>query len=175
MTTPTVLVLHQLGSHGPAYYLRYPEKYRRFMPDCRTADFSKCSREEILNAYDNTIAYTDHVIASIIDKLREQQDSLDSALIYMSDHGESIGEFGLYLHGAPYFIAPSQQTHVPFVLWLGQDTKAGINAACLSREASAPQSHDKLFHIVLGLMHVQTQLYSSALDPLYPCRTDNLS
>lgn len=168
----TVLVLHQLGSHGPAYYLRYPEAYRRFTPDCRSAEFSKCSREEILNAYDNTIAYTDHVISSIIDKLRDRQGALDSALIYMSDHGESTGEFGLYLHGAPYFIAPTQQTHVPYVLWLGKEAKADINETCLSKIAVEEQSHDTLFHTVLGLMQVRTQLYSAPLDTLSSCRQD---
>lgn len=166
----TVLVLHQLGSHGPAYYLRYPDAYRRFTPDCRSAEFSKCSREEILNAYNNSIAYTDHVLSALIDKLRAREDSFDSSLIYMSDHGESIGEFGLYLHGAPYFMAPSQQTHVPYVLWLGKDAKTGINQPCLSKTATEEQSHDKLFHTVLGLMQVQTKLYSAPLDTLSACR-----
>ncbi len=169
----TVLVLHQLGSHGPAYYLRYPDEYRRFTPDCQSAEFSKCSREEILNAYDNSIAYTDHIISSVIDRLRDKQDKLDTSLIYMSDHGESVGEFGLYLHGAPYFVAPSQQTHVPYVLWLGKDAKATIRQDCLAKEATEPQSHDKLFHTVLGLMQVKTQVYSPALDTLSSCRMNS--
>ncbi len=172
VTQDTVLVLHQLGSHGPAYYLRYPDEYRRFTPDCQSAEFSKCSREEILNAYDNSIAYTDHIISSVIDRLRDKQDKLDTSLIYMSDHGESVGEFGLYLHGAPYFVAPSQQTHVPYVLWLGKDAKATIRQDCLAKEATEPQSHDKLFHTVLGLMQVKTQVYSPALDTLSSCRVN---
>lgn len=173
VTQDTVLVLHQLGSHGPAYYLRYPDEYRRFTPDCQSAEFSKCSREEILNAYDNSIAYTDHIISSVIDRLRDKQDKLDTSLIYMSDHGESVGEFGLYLHGAPYFVAPSQQTHVPYVLWLGKDAKATIRQDCLEKEATEPQSHDKLFHTVLGLMQVKTQVYSPALDTLSSCRMNS--
>ncbi len=170
ITQDTVLVMHQLGSHGPAYYLRYPDEYRRFTPDCQSAEFSKCSREEILNAYDNSIAYTDHIISSVIDRLRDKQDKLDTSLIYMSDHGESVGEFGLYLHGAPYFVAPSQQTHVPYVLWLGKDAKATIRQDCLAKEATEPQSHDKLFHTVLGLMQVKTKVYTSGLDTLSSCR-----
>ncbi len=170
VTQDTVLVLHQLGSHGPAYYLRYPDEYRRFTPDCQSAEFSKCSREEILNAYDNSIAYTDHIISSVIDRLRDKQDKLDTSLIYMSDHGESVGEFGLYLHGAPYFVAPSQQTHVPYVLWLGKDAKSTIRQDCLTKEATEPQSHDKLFHTVLGLMQVKTKVYTSGLDTLSSCR-----
>ncbi|MBX8802589.1 phosphoethanolamine--lipid A transferase [Ochrobactrum sp. MR28] len=166
----TVLVLHQLGSHGPAYYLRYPEEYRRFTPDCQSAEFSKCSRDEILNAYNNSIAYTDHIVSSVINKLKDKQDTLDTSLIYMSDHGESVGEFGLYLHGAPYFVAPSQQTQIPYVLWLGKDAKTTINQDCLAKEAPQPQSHDKLFHTVLGLMQVKTQVYLPDLDTLASCR-----
>lgn len=103
--TDTVLVLHQLGSHGPTYYLRYPDAYRRFTPDCRSAEFSDCTREEVVNAYDNTIAYTDHILAGVIDRLQKVEGSLDVSMLYMSDHGESLGELGLYLHGAPYMLS----------------------------------------------------------------------
>src|SRR5690606_3318818 len=108
--------------------------------------------------------YTDHIVSSVINKLKDKQDTLDTSLIYMSDHGESVGEFGLYLHGAPYFVAPSQQTQIPYVLWLGKDAKTTINQDCLAKEAPQPQSHDKLFHTVLGLMQVKTQVYLPDLD-----------
>lgn len=173
--TDTVLVLHQIGSHGPAYYLRYPEEFRRFTPECRSAEFSECTREEIVNAYDNTIAYTDHILAGVIDRLQKVEDRLDVSMLYMSDHGESLGELGLYLHGAPYMIAPSQQTHVPFVLWLGKDAKAAYSAACLDRETTQPQSHDNLFHTVLGMMRVTTTVRDPALDLLSPCRLGAVS
>lgn len=166
----SVLVIHQLGSHGPAYYLRYPEEFRRFTPDCRTSEFAKCSRQEIINAYDNSILYTDHIISTVIDKLKARETKLSPSMIYMSDHGESTGEYGLYLHGAPYFMAPTQQTHVPFVLWLGQTSKSEIDAKCLAVEAMKPQSHDNLFHTVLGMMHVETTVRDKALDTLAPCR-----
>lgn len=168
--TDTVLVLHQIGSHGPAYSQRYPEEFRRFKPDCRSTEFSDCSREEIVNAYDNTIAYTDHILAGVIDRLAGQQDRLDVSMLYMSDHGESLGEFGLYLHGAPYMIAPPQQTHVPFVLWLGKDAKAAYSADCLAGETRKPQSHDNLFHSVLGMMRVETKVRDPALDLVSACR-----
>ncbi|MCM2474224.1 phosphoethanolamine transferase [Rhizobium sp. CG5] len=167
----TVLVLHQIGSHGPAYYQRYPESFRKFTPDCRTAEFADCTQPEIVNAYDNTILYTDHVLATIIDKLAARQDRLSPAMIYMSDHGESLGEFGLYLHGAPYMIAPSQQTHVPFVLWQGRQEKKQMDQACLKAEAVKPTSHDNLFHTVLGMMHVETSVRDQALDLVAACRT----
>jgi len=166
----TVLVLHQIGSHGPAYYQRYPEAFRRFQPECRSAEFSDCTKEEIVNAYDNTIAYTDHILASVIDRLQKQEDRLDVSMLYMSDHGESLGELGLYLHGAPYMIAPSQQTHVPFVLWLGKGEKAAYSAACLEGKTQEPQSHDNLFHTVLGMMRVETKVRDPSLDIVSGCR-----
>ncbi len=171
----SVLVIHQLGSHGPAYYLRYPEKFRRFTPDCRTAELGNCSREEIVNAYDNSILYTDYIVSSVIDMLKAREEKVAGSMIYMSDHGESLGENGLYLHGAPYFIAPSQQTHIPFVLWTGKEMRAGIDQACLKATAGAPRSHDNLFHTVLGLMNVATTVYDPALDALAACRTNAAS
>jgi len=171
----TVLVLHQIGSHGPAYYQRYPEAFRRFQPECRSADFSDCTKEEIVNAYDNTIAYTDHILASVIDRLQKQEDRLDVSMLYMSDHGESLGELGLYLHGAPYMIAPSYQTHIPFVLWLGKDEKAAYSADCLAAETKKAQSHDNLFHTVLGMMRVDTKVRDPALDLMSACRLGAVS
>ncbi len=166
----SVLVIHQQGSHGPAYYLRYPEKFRRFTPDCRTADLGSCSRQEVVNAYDNSLLYTDYILSSVIDMLKAREDKVAGSMIYMSDHGESLGERGLYLHGAPYFIAPSQQTQIPFVLWTGKETKAGIDQACLQATLNEPRSHDNLFHTVLGLMNVSTKIYEPGLDALAMCR-----
>ncbi|OLP60319.1 phosphoethanolamine transferase [Xaviernesmea oryzae] len=168
----SVLVLHQLGSHGPAYFARYPEEFRRFKPDCRAEDFGKCTPQEIRNAYDNTILYTDHVVAQVIDKLAARETSLAASVIYLSDHGESLGENGLYLHGAPYLIAPSQQTHVPFLTWIAPDVQKanGFDMACLQASATSPTSHDNLFHSVLGLMDIATTAYEPGLDVFAGCR-----
>ncbi|WP_337269859.1 phosphoethanolamine transferase [Oryzifoliimicrobium ureilyticus] len=168
----SVLVLHQLGSHGPAYYERYPEEFRRFKPDCRSAEFGKCTPQEVINAYDNTILFTDHIVGSVIDALKRHEDKVSAAMVYLSDHGESLGENGIYLHGAPYIIAPSQQTHVPIAVWLSPDfSKAeGINVSCLETGATAPVSHDNLFHSVLGLMNVSTKVYKPSLDLTATCK-----
>jgi lipid A ethanolaminephosphotransferase len=166
----SVLVLHQMGSHGPAYSERYPSAFARFKPECRNAELGNCKTDEIVNAYDNTILYTDHILASVIDILKAHQDSIAPAMIYMSDHGESLGEHGLYLHGAPYVVAPSQQTHVPFVLWQGSELKTTVDSQCLSSRAAAPASHDNLFHTVLGMMSVQTSSYKPDLDVTAKCR-----
>lgn len=166
----SVLVLHQLGSHGPAYYQRYTPEFARFTPECRTGEIGTCDRQTVVNTYDNTILYTDHILASVIDHLKARENSIDPAMIYMSDHGESLGENGLYLHGAPYIIAPSQQTHVPFVLWEGAEMKAHVDAGCLSKRAGEEASHDNLFHTALGLMSVKTSVYTPKLDVLSGCR-----
>lgn len=168
----SVLVLHQIGSHGPAYYQRYPENFRRFTPDCRTAELGNCSREEIINAYDNTILYTDHFLSEIIEKLKKREKSISGSMVYMSDHGESLGEKGIYLHGAPYIIAPSQQTHIPFIVWLGQGSKRTVDSACLIGKTTQPQSHDNLFSTVLGMMNVETVEYNHRLDILASCRNN---
>ncbi|MEB2847821.1 phosphoethanolamine transferase [Endobacterium cereale] len=166
----SVLVLHQLGSHGPAYYQRYTPEFARFTPECSTGEIGTCDRQAVINTYDNTILYTDHILASVIDKLKAREDKIDPAMIYMSDHGESLGENGLYLHGAPYIIAPSQQTHVPFVLWQGAEMKASVDAGCLTKRAVEEASHDNLFHTALGLMSVNTSAYTPKLDVLSACR-----
>jgi len=172
ITNDTLIVLHQLGSHGPAYYRRYPESYRVFQPDCRSANFGDCSPQEISNSYDNTIAYTDHVIAAAIDALSEQGDRFDASLIYVSDHGESLGEHNLYLHGMPYRLAPAEQTTVPLIVWLGQDHNIDrpTTIACDSSAAEAPVSHDNLFHTELGLLGVSTEVYEPAMDLFSACR-----
>nr|WP_240535325.1 phosphoethanolamine--lipid A transferase [Rhizobium freirei] len=170
----SVLVLHQLGSHGPAYYQRYPDEFRRFRPDCRSNDFSSCSREEITNAYDNTILYTDHIVSMIIDKLKQRSNAISGAVLYFSDHGESLGENGIYLHGTPYIIAPVQQTQVPMLVWMADDLAkaAGYDMACLAKSATAgTHSHDNIFHSVLGMMDISTKVYDPSLDVFAGCRT----
>ena len=167
----TVFVLHMMGNHGPAYYRRYPPSFRRFTPDCATAELRRCSREQIVNAYDNAILYTDHVLAGIVGTLASVS-ALDTAMIYVSDHGESLGENGLYLHGLPYAIAPSTQTHVPMVVWLSPQfsTAARVSTRCLKGRAQDPLSHDNLFHSVLGLLDVHTHVYRAERDLFEGCR-----
>lgn len=169
-------VFHMLGSHGPSYFRRYPHAFAHFQPDCRDDDLRHCSLEEIANAYDNAMLYTDHVLASAIAKLRAHAGEVDSALLYVSDHGESLGEHGLFLHGMPYAVAPEVQKHVPMIAWAsdGFEAAAGMASGCLrpelQRRAGQPASHDNLFHTLLGLMDVHTALYEPAFDLTQPCR-----
>ncbi len=161
-----VIVLHQKGSHGPAYYLRVPDEFKKFNPVCLTNQVQDCSDEEIVNAYDNTILYTDYFLSQVVEFLKKNSVQNNTAMIYVSDHGESLGENNIYLHGMPYFIAPDEQKHVPFVLWLsdGLAQSGHIEKEQLRKISSKPFSHDNLFHSVLGMMGVQTQVYDARLD-----------
>ena len=169
----TVLVLHMIGNHGPAYHLRYPPGSAAFTPDCQSAEFARCTLDEIVNAYDNAILWTDHVLSETIDRLAADDAAL-SAMVYVSDHGESLGESGLFLHAAPMFMAPETQTKVPMVLWTAPGFRAalGLDDACLHKAATRPTSHDAVFSSVLGLLDVATTARDPALDLAAPCRPD---
>ncbi|WP_228729831.1 phosphoethanolamine transferase [Shewanella avicenniae] len=167
-----LIVLHIIGSHGPTYYLRYPDEYRKFTPDCPRSDIQNCSREELLNTYDNTILYTDYIVSEVIGAL-EQQTKYSPAMMYLSDHGESLGEKGLYLHGSPYSFAPKEQTTVPWLLWMPEPFVAanGMKADCItSLSAKSGITHDNLFDSLLGLFNVQTSVYEQDKDIFATCR-----
>lgn len=172
-----VVVLHQMGNHGPAYYQRYPADYRRFTPTCDSSDLGQCNPQQVVNSYDNALLYTDHVLARTVAFLQQQSAHRDTAMIYVSDHGESLGEHGLYLHSLPYAIAPDTQTHVPMVMWLSDDLRHRQHLAqdCLSRRARQPASHDNLFHTVLGLLDVKTSVYEPDMDLTHPCHSGHLA
>lgn len=167
-----LLVLHMKGSHGPAYFKRYPESARHFTPDCRDENVQRCSIDEIVNAYDNTLVYTDEVVSELIQTLRSHADQFDSTVLYVSDHGESLGENGIFLHGLPYSLAPTQQTHVPMFMWFssGAQQRLHVDSDCLQKAASEPSSHDAIFHSLMGLFSVSAQVYQPELDPLSGCR-----
>jgi lipid A ethanolaminephosphotransferase len=168
----TVIVFHQQGSHGPSYAERYPPSQQRFQPACRSNQLQHCTQEEITNAYDNSIAYTDHVLARQIRLLREAGPRIDSLLLYVSDHGESLGESGLYLHGMPYAFAPAVQKEVPMLLWAsdGYLQRTQLQPDCLSAVAALPVSHDFFYHTVLGAAGVRNQVYDRGLDLVSSCR-----
>ena len=167
-----VLVMHQMGSHGPAYYKRSPPALKRFLPECTNTTLGQCDPQQLVNAYDNTIVTTDRLLADTIKWLRGRAGAYAPALVYMSDHGESLGELGIFLHGLPYALAPEVQKRIPFVAWLGAGlaTRRGIDTACLGGRLDEPLSHDNLYHSVLGLLDVTTPTYRRELDAFAPCR-----
>lgn len=168
----TLIVLHQKGSHGPAYYKRHPESFTKFKPECTKSAAQDCSREELANAYDNTILYTDHFLHRVVELLGNNGDSYDAVMLYMSDHGELLGENGLYLHGLPYILAPDELTHVPFIAWLSGQyaSNHALNEQCLREAAGKRYSHDNIFHSLLGMFDVETGVYQSELDIFSSCR-----
>lgn len=167
-----VLVLHQMGSHGPAYYRRSAADTKRFQEECQSNEIASCSHDALVNAYDNSMAETDKFLAQTIDWLQSQAGHYATSLLYVSDHGESLGEGGVYMHAAPYDMAPSAQTHIPWVWWPGQlPSRTGVDLGCVAKATGTPISHDNYFHTVLGLLDVQTPHYQAALDLLAPCRS----
>lgn len=166
-----VLVMHQMGGHGPAYYKRSPPAFKKFLPECTSNSLQSCERDALVNAYDNSIVYTDHLLASAIGWLKAQEARSAPAMLYLADHGESLGENNLYLHGMPYGIAPDVQKRVPWITWLSPEfeQRSQVTTACLKQQLDAPVSHDNYFHSVLGLMNVKTSAYTPALDIYARC------
>jgi lipid A ethanolaminephosphotransferase len=156
------IVLHQMGNHGPAYYRRYPPEFERFMPACNSSELADCTNEEIGNAYDNAILYTDWFLDSVINFLTQYDSGFETAMYYMADHGESLGENGLYLHGLPWLLAPSIQKNPASLLWLGSSYQADRDK--MASLANQTLSHDYYFHTVLGLMEISTELHDPSLD-----------
>jgi len=167
----TVVVLHPMGSHGPAYSRRSPPAFKVFQPECTSKTLADCRREEVVNAYDNSIVYTDHVLAELIGWLKKQNQR-PTSLLYIADHGESLGENNLYLHGLPYAIAPEVQKKVPLITWFSPafSQQLALDTQCVAGLKNQAWHHDHLFHTVLGMMQVQTAAYQAALDMFKACR-----
>lgn len=165
-TGDVLIVLHQMGNHGPAYYKRYPKAFERFTPVCQTNDLGSCTADEITNAYDNAILYTDHFLARVIALLKANSDRFETAMMYVSDHGESLGEYGMYLHGTPYMVAPDTQKHVPAVIWYGGALAHDLRVDDLAARSKRRWTHDSVFHTLLGLFEIRSTAYDPTKDLL---------
>ncbi len=154
-----LIVLHLQGSHGPTYFQRYPDSFKRFTPTCDTNELQKCTKEQLTNTYDNTILYTDFLLHSLIKLLQDEQE-YEGTLIYVSDHGESLGENGIYLHGMPYFLAPKEQIHVPFIFF--SENAELMEIAQMRKDL--PLSHDIIFSTLLGFFGVESAVYQKQDD-----------
>ncbi|MEI8592989.1 phosphoethanolamine transferase [Photobacterium sp. Hal280] len=169
-----LITLHTIGSHGPTYFQRYPKSMSIFTPACERKDIEKCSDTEIRNTYDNTIAYTDYFLSKLITQLKTYQNKYNVAMMYISDHGESLGENGLYLHGTPYTIAPDEQTIVPWLMWIPEQyaNAKGIDKSCLEKLAKNRHfSQDNFFHTLIGLFGVVTSAKNPSLDITETCKS----
>ena len=168
-------VIHTLGSHGPGYHLRYPAEFEQFKPACREVDFAKCSVAEVVNAYDNTLLYDDYLLAKTINQLNAISDRVDVALLYVSDHGESLGENGLFLHALPYAIAPQTQTRVPMIFWAspGFKQRLAVEPSCAREQSREPVTHDHIFHTLLDLLGIQSAVKRRELAIFADCRANH--
>jgi len=171
-TGDILIVLHQMGNHGPAYFKRYPTEFEKFKPACNTAQLEACSQQEIINAYDNAVLYTDYFLAQSIGFLKNYSNRFETGLMYVSDHGESLGESGIYLHGLPLFIAPQAQTNVPAFLWLGENYD-DVDRKSLAHLVRQPLTHDNLFHTLLGLFEIDSTVHDKAKDILAMSRASD--
>ena len=142
-----------------------PNHKSRFTPVCKTNDLGACSKEQIVNAYDNAILYTDFFLSKVIELLKQNDDEFETAMLYVSDHGESLGENGFYLHGLPYFLAPDAQKHVPFVMWFGRNFDPQ-SLSSIQAKRIEQLSHDNIFSTLLGLFELQTAAYNPNMDVL---------
>lgn len=168
-----LFAFHIIGSHGPTYWKRYPKEKELFTPSCNQSDIENCSDEEIVNVYDNTIAYTDFVISETIKKLESYKEEYNVALMYISDHGESLGENGLYLHGTPYALAPEEQTKIPWFLWMDASFEQAYNIdrQCVEEKAQKGGfSHDNLFHTLIDFSAVTTSAINPEMSIIASCR-----
>jgi len=165
-----LIILHMIGSHGPTYYRRYPEHASLYKPDCDRSDIQNCTTTELTNTYDNTIAYTDRVLSELI-KVLQESNEMEKSLLYVSDHGESLGEKGLYLHGFPYALAPTEQTHIPMIFWSNKLTDSEFNR-CVELQHSKTFSHDNIFDTLLGLTHVNSNQYQPIYDIFNACKAE---
>ena len=170
----TVIVLHTNGSHGPEYYRRYRENLpNKFTPECLTNAIETCSQEALVNTYDNTVLNLDLFLENTLTWLQRQQPNYQVSLLYLSDHGESLGEKGMYLHSAPYAIAPQEQTHIPLIFWADSSSYADnqLDAQCLAQQAREQSySHDNLFHSALSWLRIKTDAYDPQMDWFSHCQ-----
>lgn len=151
-----LIILHTSTSHGPEYSKKYPPRFETFKPVCNSVELSKCSNTELVNAYDNTIVYTDYILYNVIEDLKQLKE-YKSAMIFVSDHGESLGEKNLFMHGLPLNLAPKEQYEIPFIVWTSDNSLKPLKT-----ENSLLQSH--VFHSVLNFLGVQSPVYNEELN-----------
>ncbi len=151
-----LLVLHTSTSHGPTYNKKYPPQFNKFTPVCESVELAKCTQEELINAYDNTILYTDYILATLIGELK-QLDEYSSSMFYVSDHGESLGENNLYMHGIPASIAPKEQLEIPFIVWLSDNNSKEL-------KNNEVVSQHNIFHSVLDFLAIESPIYDENMS-----------
>jgi lipid A ethanolaminephosphotransferase len=147
--------IHTYTSHGPEYYSNTPHAFKKFWPECQTVEMSRADYSELVNAYDNTILYTDYLVHSVIETLRRDFPDRRSCVIFISDHGESLGEGGQYMHGAPIKWAPSEQLDIPFLVWVSDNAETKVKRI-------GEAGHHHVYHSVLKFLGLETPFYDES-------------
>jgi len=150
-----LIVLHTSMSHGPTYSKKYPSQFETFKPVCNSVELGKCSQTELINAYDNTIVYTDYFLSKVIENLKQLK-TYKSTMLFVSDHGESLGENNLYMHGLPLSIAPKEQYEIPFIVWMSDSSK--------QLKPNKELSQNNVFHSVLNFLGIQSPIYNEEMN-----------
>ena len=151
-----LIILHTSISHGPEYSKKYPPQFETFKPVCNSVELAKCSNRELVNAYDNTIVYTDYILYNVIEDLKQLKE-YKSAMIFVSDHGESLGEKNLYMHGLPLSLAPKEQYDIPFIVWTSDSSLKQL-------KTGNSLSQNYVFHSVLNYLGIQSPVYKEELN-----------
>ena len=162
-----LIVLHTSTSHGPKYADKYPKAFEVYKPVARNVEEGEKNLGMLINAYDNTIRYTDFLLDGLINTLRSMTD-WNSAMIFISDHGESLGENKMFMHGLPMKLAPKVQYEIPFLVWTSEgfrDYKQTSNRQD-APEGELPALLDQhyIFHSVLNLLSIQSPAYNKDYD-----------
>jgi lipid A ethanolaminephosphotransferase len=150
-----LVVLHSSTSHGPTYYKKYPKQFEKFTPVCKSVELGDCTQQELINAYDNTILYTDYILANLISDLK-QLNEYKTSMIFVSDHGESLGESNLYMHGMPTSLAPKEQLDIPFLVWTSENSR--------TIKESQEYSQHNIFHSVLDFLAIDSPVYEKDMS-----------
>jgi lipid A ethanolaminephosphotransferase len=149
-----LIIIHTGTSHGPTYNKKYPAEFEVFTPVCNTVEMSKADPVELMNAYDNTIVYTDYLVHQAIEALRSVPQRR-GCVMFVSDHGESLGENNLYMHGVPMSMAPKEQIEIPFIVWTTD------NSAIKDLE-KVGQYH--VFHSILDFLGIESPVFNEELN-----------
>jgi lipid A ethanolaminephosphotransferase len=154
-----LIILHTSTSHGPKYADKYPKEFEVYKPVAKNVEEGEKNISMLINAYDNTILYTDYLLDGLIDTLRAMTD-WKSAMIFISDHGESLGENKMFMHGLPMKLAPKVQYEIPFFVW----TSEGFRDYKAESELPAVLEQHFIFHSVLNLLSINSPAYNKDYD-----------
>jgi glucan phosphoethanolaminetransferase (alkaline phosphatase superfamily) len=156
------IVLHTYGSHFN-YHERYPKEFKKFLPD-KALGIRAAYKQELRNAYDNSILYTDYVLSQIINELKATDAC--SSMMYLSDHGEDIYDDsrGRYLHASP--IPTCYQLHIPYIIWCSDSYKERFPEKYQTAFANStmPVSTNSVFHTMLDIANIDTPIKDGSLS-----------